>query len=66
MPCKIQTIALAASECRESAIVVMYKIPGEDDLLPFGSFDEGNEGDRVDEFGVREAGVEVPLFGPLL
>ena len=66
MPCEIQTIAFAASECRESAIVVMDKISSEDDLLSFGSFDEGDEGDRVDELRVGEAGVKVPLFGPLL
>ena len=66
MPCKIQTIAFAASKRRESAIVVMDEIPGEDDLLSFGRFDEGDEGDRVDKLLVGESGVEVPLFGPLL
>ena len=66
MPCEIQTITFTASESREPAIVVVDKIPREDDLLPFGSFDEGDEGDRVDELRVGEPGVEVPLFGPLL
>ena len=66
MPCKIQTITFAASKRRESAIVIVDEVAREEDLLPFGSFDEGDEGDRVDELRVGEAGVEVPLFGPLL
>ena len=66
MPCEIQTITFTASKRRESAIVVMDKIPREDDLLPFGSFDEGDEGDCVDELLVGEPGVKVSLFGPLL
>ena len=46
--------------------MIMHEIPSEDDLLPFGSFDEGDEGDRVHQLGVGESGVKVSLVGPLL
>ena len=64
MPRKVQPVPFTASECREPAVVIVNQVAGEEDLLPFGSFNECHKGDGVEEFGVGEAGVDGLHIGP--